>query len=383
MPFPALAVLASGLAAAQELPSLNDLGPTDSPASIILGDAPSEIQRPTASPDLIVSVLTSLSDAEGLPDDYGVEVSPYWILPHRDVGLDELLGTRWRGKTASEDPLAPLRQIWRNVALSAATYGEADSDDRDVALGARTSLIAAPYASQRCLDASWALSRLAETRAKAIYQRLRELRVEAAKDQDLDDAKIAELAEQAEAEVEAELESEGEAALDACRTLVNARYGAALDLSAAAAWRFPDEDFSQGALLASSVWMTPAYLMRNWSFLTLVRWTHEPDGDVRDRLETGGRVIYAVDDYALSFEGLTGVPLDPGSQDSEGRVAVRLDFLLGKGWWLDTAFGTDLPADEPGSLLTLVNLKFSATQARNLTLPGDLPMPGSDEADDL
>jgi hypothetical protein len=77
----ALVLNCATLAGAQETTpaaSVDDLKAPPSPAFVLLGVAPSKVDRPQAVRPLVLSALSAVS-SEGFPRNYAVEFAPYWL----------------------------------------------------------------------------------------------------------------------------------------------------------------------------------------------------------------------------------------------------------------------------------------------------------------
>ena len=71
----------------QEKINLENLKAPSSPASTILGIQPSEITRPKSVKDLEATLFNNFTDNYSLsiPNDYGLEVMPYWIFNNKNI----------------------------------------------------------------------------------------------------------------------------------------------------------------------------------------------------------------------------------------------------------------------------------------------------------
>lgn len=119
---------------AQENPgeiSLNNLDVPDSPAFILLDEAPSTIQRPNSSRAFGLSLLQDVA-TDGVLSNIAIEVTPFWMMKHpkmnalRFYGVDENL---------KQNPFSKLR-----LATVSAAYMRDSDSVVNVAIGARTTV---------------------------------------------------------------------------------------------------------------------------------------------------------------------------------------------------------------------------------------------------
>jgi len=77
-------------AQATEIP-ITDLKTPPSPAFVLMGIAPSAVERPTTPRALGTSLLSVLSDGQGssLPKNFALEVAPYWLQYHPTLTYDQ------------------------------------------------------------------------------------------------------------------------------------------------------------------------------------------------------------------------------------------------------------------------------------------------------
>src|SRR6185503_18826205 len=108
----ALALLVAGRLPAQtkdSLPAFNGIRTPASPAFLLLGIAPTSVERPNTPSDLALSFLNRAAAFTGLPRDVAIEWSPYWLARHR--------GLKWEDDTTR----TPLTSLARTATISIAT----------------------------------------------------------------------------------------------------------------------------------------------------------------------------------------------------------------------------------------------------------------------
>lgn len=94
---------------------INDLKAPSSPASIVLGVQPSTFLYPKSPKALETTLLSNFMDSNNeivVPDDFGVEFSPYWFKDH-SLSLEKYLYS-----TSFEEY---MDQLWRNSSFSIAS----------------------------------------------------------------------------------------------------------------------------------------------------------------------------------------------------------------------------------------------------------------------
>ncbi|HZD03255.1 MAG TPA: hypothetical protein VE173_00005, partial [Longimicrobiales bacterium] len=116
----ALAMTFAPLAAQDvEVPAFNTLTNPPGPAWTLLGIEPSAVERPSTPTALGLSLLRTVEDAGGFPDQWAVELSPWWMLSRPDL--------EW-----SDDLERTVREsILRTLGVSVAT-ARTETGDRPV-----------------------------------------------------------------------------------------------------------------------------------------------------------------------------------------------------------------------------------------------------------
>lgn len=120
-------------------------------AAIVLGFTPEDIQRPGSPMDAVAALGTSVTDADGIPDSFAMELMPYWLgtKAARDLDLRRYVN-------------GGAQSLLQNFGVSAAidqVATEADPEITDLRIGAgvHTTFWGAPTAntSQGRFAASW------------------------------------------------------------------------------------------------------------------------------------------------------------------------------------------------------------------------------------
>lgn len=113
------------------VPDLYSMKTPRSPAFVALGISPTEIQRPSTPAAFVTDVVTpfqSDGDSLSIPLGLAVEFSPYWMVPHYNLTLEDYANER-------------SESVYRNLSISLATApSDGDVAGTDLASGVRTTL---------------------------------------------------------------------------------------------------------------------------------------------------------------------------------------------------------------------------------------------------
>ena len=124
---------------------LEDLKLPSSPAFILLDVAPTSIDRPTTTKAFSTSILNSINENNGIPENYALDFAPYWFFKHKKLNAMNYWGF---SKTKDGNFQKPFSQA-RYGNLSFATVKTEIPDDTlgtmkeisNIALGFRTTLL--------------------------------------------------------------------------------------------------------------------------------------------------------------------------------------------------------------------------------------------------
>lgn len=336
--------------AQDEIPEFNKLRTPMSPAFVILGTTPAEVQRPNTPSSFAVSLLQGFAppgSGEG-SDGFALETAPYWLMSHPRLTLRQYYNASF------------LQNLVRTFTVSGATVGAEDTDapsgsSRDLGVGVRTRIFHGAPPSDSCVTATQqtvaglqSIATFIATRAAPIlkaHPEWTQQQIEA-----LNDSLFLESFKHLSPADKKVVES----TVPGCTAILSARNGFVMDVAAASAWRFPDGEVDDGRWRAGSVWVTPSLILRNLSWVGVARYTWSDDAD--DQLDLGVRGIYAWRRYGASLEA---VMRRPKSEEDRYRVGLILDVLLMKDVWLTTSFGREFTGDDAGSLVALANLQWN------------------------
>lgn len=352
--------------------AFNRLRTPVSPAFVVLGVAPTVVERPNTPADLALSVLTRSAALTSLPRDIALELSPYWLIGHPSL--------TWQSDTTRNLGTS----LARTTTLSFAT-AELGTDARPVtglALGFR----AAPF-SGRVSDESIVLLKELQSRLAHVGDIVDSIS-EPAMDR-LDDALDTELravsndAERNAAKARrnsavAEVRSAAKktpryiAAFDSLKEEFGAfaptREGFVLEVAAAAAMQAPGAVADSASLARWGAWITAGYQGPTLSFVFVNRFLASSVDSTFDSVDLGMRLIFTSGRYALSAEGSFRSFTENGAPANEYRVAALVDFELQKGLWVNGSFGRDYTAGSPGSLIAQLGVSMNLAGER-IALP--------------
>ena len=123
---------------AQETGEINfeNLEIPNTPAFILLDEAPTSIQRPNSTRAFALDLLQNLKD-DGVLDNIAVEVTPFWMIQHTKMSPEKFYGikTDTESKLTRQNPFAKLRL----ASVSAAYIKSADSI-LNMSIGARATI---------------------------------------------------------------------------------------------------------------------------------------------------------------------------------------------------------------------------------------------------
>ena len=108
--------------------SAEDLKTPSTPAATILGSSPTTIERPDNPRGLIFSIASSVASSGGVPQDYAVQVAPYWMRSHPTLMFDSYINP-----TVGQNLL-------RSFAISVATADWSGGSGGGTDLGSRLAI---------------------------------------------------------------------------------------------------------------------------------------------------------------------------------------------------------------------------------------------------
>jgi hypothetical protein len=333
--------------------SFDELRTADSPAFVILGVSPTEIQRPT-TPRGFIAALGGFVAGSGfaVPRNLALEVAPYWLFSHSDLSIMDYRG---------ENLMRPVRTFSLSVgttqnkrSVADATGAMVEHTDSDIGIGFRTMLFQAGPVDD-CTSA-------ANARGLALAQSL--VLSEAEKAQLAAAGAIGSEPYNAALEKLVKAKVDAEFRTDKCVALVASTTGFSVDLAGALDIRAADSKLTGAAtsIAGYSLWTDLSYDMARLSLGGVARVTSRRDEmDNPSRLDTGVRGIYKSKSYALSAEALLRHRFGNTDEATTYKVDVALEYQINSDTWLSVAFGKDFAftAGQAGSLFSLANIQWS------------------------
>ena len=324
-------------------------------ASVLLGSSTTDVDHPTTVSTLSASVTDTVSESSGIPDDYAIEIAPFWLFP-RDLRLDDYLA-------------GGPRILTDNLTVSLATV-ETDDDGVEAAMGLHTALV---WGNRDALrdDIDGCISSLqAATRSKAEW-----IADYVASHTDEDDLQqVLDNAQDAWEEAEEDLQEEAEDLHDTCMDLLEQRRGFAMDLSLAGSLAFPDQNVALLTPGRAGVWLSPAWLQEKWSLVGNVGWIAEDltqdDPDPYGKI--GGKLVLMSSKISLAPEAVYQYHYLDTDQPHQGQAALGINLKLGSNLWVSASLGTEFPLDTSNSLVNQLAITYDSGTERTLS-PASTP----------
>jgi hypothetical protein len=334
----------------------------DSPAFVLLGVSPTEIQRPTTPKGVSTALGGFVSGADiTIPKNYGLEVAPYWLFAHPDLDVRHYREERWR-------------RLYRTFSVSVATaqatrttmdaMGMAQSHtDSDLGIGARA-ILWQGGAEDECTR-----------QANAYGQKLAsDVLLGKAEMDDIEKAHgfgtpeynaAVEQALKAKAEQAAKAgqAAKGLAASPTCVAAAASAKGLSVDLAGALDVHFADSKVTKdsASLAAKALWFNVSYDLDDLALAGMLRYASHDTMTGRQRVVDGGiQGLYKAKTFALSAEGLYRYRVDAPDDRSTYKVDVSVEYEISGGTWISVALGKNFtfsPGDA-GSLFSLANVKL-------------------------
>lgn len=350
-------------ALSEELPELSTLHTPDSPAFVVLGVSPTDIQRPTSVKDFALGVANSFRRGSDvvIPENFAVEVAPYWLFPHHGLTMDDAdrgsIGTFYRRLTLSIATASPGSEEPNDQASETPTASEdGQPTPRSLGAGIRTTLFhSGPTESEaKCKDT---IRQEAQRVSHVIGDTIaREL---AAGELLHDEAAI----EKRRQELADDLLKAPFA--DCIAKYVRTR-GFAMDLAFAIGAKFPDERFEDGDVAVWRGWVSTAYAGDALSAVLLARLGRD-DLDTNSsetQFDFGARAILAAGRFGIGGEAI-GRYIAKSDVDPRYRLAAIADARIVDNTWLTFSMGRDYGRqDSEGEVLAQLGLKWELGERR-------------------
>jgi hypothetical protein len=314
--------------------ALDDLRTPASPAFVLLGIEPSSVERPGTPKAFAVNLASAFEQGNSLPEDYAIEIAPYWLTSHPKLTFDEYYNA------------GIGRSFLQTLSFSLATSGAANEGDE---AGTRTGigLRALPLAGKPNSNLAELRSQLAEVQDKIF---------------DTDD-------EAEEEQIQKEMKKIALQIQEADRR----RVGLLVELAGAITADFPEDNFDKVELDRIGLWITPNYRWLKSSkengaesqdlfdLIFVIRLIHDQgnDKDSESLSDIGGRIRWQHGDFSLSAEAVQRF-IAGTETETTYRLSANLEYRLSNNIYLNASFGKDYDqGDEGGSnLISSLSLDF-------------------------
>lgn len=286
---------------------LDSLRPPTSPAFVLLGISPSDVQKPSTPRAISANFLGAAQQAGGVPTNYAVEFAPYWLVSRPTLTIDDY----------ERNDLA--LNIQRTFSFSFATAEREAGADGEPLPGTRFGLgfRALPLKGRQSDSVGIFLGRVRATHVRCLS---------------VDDT---------EACLEAAADSLRGSALGAQRSMRD-RYGMTVELAGGATFDYPTNEFEAGRRERLGVWMTPSYRPANspLRILGVARYLLDRDDT---SLDLGGRLYWEFDQLAVSGEMVERW----AGEENTRRVSGTVEFQISKDLYATYTFGRNFePVDQ-------------------------------------
>lgn len=358
--FALVVVCTTSLVAQQKVDiSIDDLRTPASPAFVLLGVAPTAVERPVTPRALGLSLLSAFEETGGgVPRNFSIEVAPYWLTPHPELNYDKF------------DEAGFLQSLKQTFSVSFATKSPVD---RDSETAADEVAEAEPARFGLSARASWTLGKRSSAAQAAIDQLINSLQA-IANEPPPADATAQELRQLAKEKAERATKTTASLSKNVRQAARQGRV--VVDVAAAMSGRFEEDKFDDRRHEKTAFWVTPSYRLdraadKNLSarpasvdFVGVLRYLDDRTSNEGAALDFGARVVWENDLLAISGEHLRRTNVE---DDSE-RTAVVIEFKLNDDIYLTGTLGEDFKSadDNDGNLLALFGINFNVGRKPSL-----------------
>lgn len=336
-------VFAASAASAQTV-QIDDLRAPTSPAFVLLDVTPASVERPANPKPFALNLIHKLATSNGLPQNYALDVAPYWLSSHPGLSFDQ-----YQRPTIGQS-------IAQTFSLSVAT----------------TPLPAAQSGTGTA--AATGGTRLGAGIRANVWNGRPNPKLEALIDQ-LEGINNKILDAPAGANIDA-LKADAMKVTLEIQALDAQRVGFFLTVAAAQVWNYPGDNVKAAQDDRRGFWLTPAYRFRAcggggsscdafFDAIGVARALRDPGKDTQ--WDVGGRLLWQPSkELNVSIEALRrrGVPNAAGSN----RTVGMLEYRINQDMALYGSFGQDFAKDsgiQPLVSLLGLNLGFGRTPTVN------------------
>jgi hypothetical protein len=361
----------SSAAAQAPVPAPNTMTPDDlraplAPAFALLDATPTSIDRPQAPSALSLNLFSAFREGESFPQNYALDVAPYWLRPHPTLTFDDYYRPNFVQTVA--------RTFSVSLATSTTDAVEATTPQRtSLGLGARALLVAGhAHPSLRDARAALVAVNVEQARLDDSVVDLEFRAQQALAAGRVDDARR--LTEAADARRDASKVRRAELSQQArdinlrIQALDVDRVGLVVSVAAAQVIDFTGDRFDNREVARWGVWLTPAYRIlvcgaartgdchATLDVMVVVRYIAERRGSTDDSTwDVGGRILWQpTREFGVSAETVRRAGTDVSDGASSTRTVGLIEYRLRNNLALFASFGKNFE-DTPGGR-TLVSL---------------------------
>jgi hypothetical protein len=363
-------------AAAQDAPAPATTTPDDlrtplAPAFALLGVAPTSIERPQNSRALTLNLFSAFREGEGLPRNYALDVTPFWLRSHPALTFDDYYHPTL------------LQSLARTFSVSVATTSTEAEDPAlpgvtSLGFGLRTLLVpgrahpSLQSAREDLMDVSVEQAALDDRIVKLEFEH--EAAVTAGRTDVASTLKADIAAAQRDTQTRRdELAAEARAIALRMQALDKDRVGLMVSVAAAHVVDFPGERFQDAEAARWGLWVTPAYRMlacgsdagtecqATLDVIAVARLLADRRGAADDSTwDVGGRVLWQpTKEFALSAEIVVRGALEATGGESSTRSVGMLEYRVRDDLVLFGSFGKDFDGEPAGrTLVSLLGLNL-------------------------
>jgi hypothetical protein len=308
---------------------------------VLLGVEPTAIERPTTPRAFAVSVLEAAGGGGTLPENYAVEVAPYWLRPHPTLELKDYYNAGF------------LKAVQQTFSLSLATVR--DSTSTRVGIGFRTSPRAgtAPDTVRKLM-----------TKLDGVMDEILTLR------QRLRNAKTAADSAAIKTELATARESARPLAVEIA-SRDNERVGFMVQLAGGAGFNYPQSEFDRGTVDRWGIWGTIAYRLEqpDVHLMAVTRVLRNETEAEPNLFDTGGRVYFQLERLGISAEFVRRTPSE--GSGSSNRTVGLLEYRATDDLYVTASFGKDYKQadDDRSPVVAALGLNFHFGTRPQLLVP--------------
>ena len=339
--------------AGDPVPTLQSVRTPESPAFILLGISPTDIQQPTTPAAFAVSFLTGTraNGSSFLPKDYALQVAPFWLsTAARHLTFDEYE----RGGL--------LANLQRTFTLGFATQDSAfktsvggDTSVYRLGLGMRATPFRGVIAKPQCISI---IRERAQKLASAVNMRVAQA---IAADPTLANrpAELELLRAQYFREERDALGTIHAACVHAMDSLA-LRRGFVMDIALAGVVRAPAQQFSGSTLSQYAAWITPSWLGSGAAALGVLRLGYDR-GQTTNRtvFDAGVRALRRLEQFQYGGEAILRYAQGDSTEGTYYRAGITFEAKLTQDIWLTSTLGRNYQPSKEGGLLAVLNFQWN------------------------